>query len=43
VKATSAAVAVDAEAAVGLLSVEGVRHLRRRLASRAAGDDGSGT
>jgi hypothetical protein len=42
--ATSAAVAGDAEASAGgLLSVEGVRRLRRLLVPRAAGDDGSGT
>ena len=44
VRATSAAVAAEAEApAGGLLSVEGVRCLRRLLVPRAAGDDGSGT
>ena len=42
--ATSAAVAADAEApAGGLLSVEGMRGLRRLLAPRAVGDGGSGT
>ena len=42
--ATSAAVTADAGApAGGLLSVEGVRRLRRLLLPRAAGDDGSGT
>jgi hypothetical protein len=44
VAATSAGVASEPSAGVALLSVEGVRRLRRLLAPRvAAGGDGSGT
>jgi hypothetical protein len=43
VQATSAAVARDVSSSRALLSAEGVRALRRLLAPRAAGRDGSGT
>jgi hypothetical protein len=43
VSATSAGQATDGGSAVALLSAEGVRRLRRLLAPRAAGDEGSGT
>ena len=43
VQATSVGSAADAAAAGALLSVEGVRQLRRLLVPRAAGGDGSGT
>ena len=43
VAATSAGVATEPPACVALLSVEGVRRLRRLLASRGPGSDGSGT
>jgi hypothetical protein len=41
--ATSCAAAEGGAPACALLSVEGVRRLRRLLSSSAAGDDGSGT
>ena len=43
VGATSAGSAASAAAAGALLSADGVRKLRRLLASRAPGGDGSGT
>ena len=47
VQATSAAAATEATTseptAGALLSIEGVRQLRRLLAARVAGDEGSGT
>jgi hypothetical protein len=43
VGATSAGSAASATAAGALLSADGVRQLRRLLASRAPGGDGSGT
>jgi hypothetical protein len=43
VQATSAGSAVGEPAAGALLSIEGVRQLRRLLAARVAGDEGSGT
>jgi hypothetical protein len=43
VQATSATAAAREPSVGALLSSEGVRRLRRLLAPRAAGDDGSGT
>ena len=43
VLATSAGQAADGRAAGALLSAEGIRRLRRLLASRVAGGVGSGT
>ena len=43
VQATSAGSAAGEAAAGALLSIEGVRQLRRLLAPRAAAGDGSGT
>ena len=43
VQATSAGLAAGEPGAGALLSVEGVRRLRRLLAPRASGDEGSGT
>lgn len=43
VQATSAGTTTTEPAAGALLSVEGVRRLRRLLGSRASGGDGSGT
>lgn len=43
VQATSAGTAVGAAAAGALLSIEGVRVLRRLLAPGVSGGDGSGT
>ena len=43
VQATSAGETVSDRSAAALLSVEGVRRLRRQLAPRAAAGEGSGT